>query len=95
MDVPGAPTTVRSGIGAAPHTGLNPRGRPDGSGSISGAPPVLTVEGVGRQCEREATLTVRLLHLNTPILRNPLTLLSVFTPLISSTLAAFLPQLGS
>ena len=36
-----------------------------------------------------------LLHLNTPILRNPLTLLSVFTPLISSTLAAFLPQLDS
>ena len=38
-------------------------------------------------------LTV-LLHLDTPVLRNPLTLLSVFTPLITSVLAAFLPQLG-
>jgi len=36
-----------------------------------------------------------LLNLNTPVLRNPLTLLSVFTPLISSNLAAFLPELGS
>ena len=35
-----------------------------------------------------------LMRLNTPILRDPLTLLSVFTPLVTSLLAAFLPQLG-
>ena len=35
-----------------------------------------------------------LLNLDTPILRNPLTVLSVLTPLATSLLAAFLPQLG-
>jgi hypothetical protein len=35
-----------------------------------------------------------LLHLDVPVLRNPLTALSVFTPLITATLAAFIPQLG-
>lgn len=34
------------------------------------------------------------LHLNTSLLRNPLTLFSIFTPLVTSTIAAFLPQLG-
>ena len=36
-----------------------------------------------------------LLGLNTPLLRDPLTLLSVFAPIVTSTLAAFLPELGS
>ena len=36
-----------------------------------------------------------LLGLNTPLLRDPLTLLSVFAPIITSTLAAFLPELGT
>lgn len=44
---------------------------------------------------QEKNRLFEVLHLNTPVLRNPLTLLSVFTPLITSTLAAFLPQLGS
>jgi hypothetical protein len=35
-----------------------------------------------------------MLHLNTPILREPLALLSILTPLVTSLLAAFLPQLG-
>lgn len=35
-----------------------------------------------------------MLHLNTPILREPLTLLGILTPLVTSLLAAFLPQLG-
>ncbi len=34
------------------------------------------------------------LHLDVSILRNPLTVLSIFTPLVTSTLAAFIPQLG-
>jgi hypothetical protein len=36
-----------------------------------------------------------LLHLDVPLLRNPLTALTVLTPLLTSALAAFLPQLGS
>jgi hypothetical protein len=35
------------------------------------------------------------LHLNVSVLANPLTALSIFTPLIASLLAAFLPELGS
>ena len=42
--------------------------------------------------EREA-LEARL-QLNLPLLRNPLTALNVFAPLITSVLAAFVPQLG-
>jgi hypothetical protein len=37
----------------------------------------------------------KLLHLDVPLLRNPLTALSVFTPLITAALAAFIPQLGA
>lgn len=37
----------------------------------------------------------KLLHLDVSILRNPLTALSLFTPLVVSTLAAFIPQLGN
>ena len=36
----------------------------------------------------------KLLHLDVPLLRNPLTALSVFVPLITAALAAFIPQLG-
>ncbi len=36
----------------------------------------------------------KILQLDVPILRNPLIALSIFTPLITSTLAAFIPQLG-
>jgi hypothetical protein len=36
----------------------------------------------------------RLLHLDVPLLRNPLTALSIFVPLITAALAAFIPQLG-
>ncbi len=36
----------------------------------------------------------KLLHLDVPLLRNPLTALSIFVPLITATLAAFIPQLG-
>ena len=35
-----------------------------------------------------------LLHLDTSLLRNPLTVFSVFTPLITSVLAAFVPELA-
>jgi len=37
----------------------------------------------------------KLLHLDVPLLRNPLTALSVFTPLVTAALAAFIPQLGA
>ncbi len=37
----------------------------------------------------------RLLHLDVPLLRNPLTALSIFVPLITAALAAFVPQLGT
>lgn len=37
----------------------------------------------------------KLLHLDVPLLRNPLTALSVFLPLVTATLAAFVPQLGA
>lgn len=37
----------------------------------------------------------KLLHLDVPLLRNPLTALSVFVPLITAALAAFIPQLGA
>jgi hypothetical protein len=37
----------------------------------------------------------KLLHLDVPLLRNPLTALSVLTPLVTAALAAFIPQLGS
>ena len=36
----------------------------------------------------------KLLHLDIPFLRNPITLLSVLLPLVTSLLAAFLPQLA-
>ena len=36
----------------------------------------------------------KILQLDVPILRNPLIILSIFTPLITSTLAAFIPQVG-
>lgn len=36
-----------------------------------------------------------LLHLDVPLVRNPLTALTVLTPLLASVLAAFLPQLGT
>ena len=36
----------------------------------------------------------KLLHLDVSLLRNPLTALSIFTPLITAALAAFIPQLG-
>jgi hypothetical protein len=36
----------------------------------------------------------KLLHLDVPLLRNPLTALSIFVPLITAALAAFVPQLG-
>lgn len=36
----------------------------------------------------------KLLHLDLSILRNPLTALSVFAPLLISALAAFLPQIA-
>lgn len=36
----------------------------------------------------------KLLHLDVPLLRNPLTALSVFVPLVTAALAAFIPQLG-
>jgi hypothetical protein len=36
----------------------------------------------------------KLLHLDVSLLRNPLTALSVFTPLLTAALAAFIPQLG-
>lgn len=35
-----------------------------------------------------------LLHLNVPLLRNPLAALSVFAPLVTSALAVFIPQLA-
>jgi hypothetical protein len=35
-----------------------------------------------------------LLYLDLPVLRNPLTALNVFTPLITAALVAFIPQLG-
>jgi hypothetical protein len=35
-----------------------------------------------------------LLHLDVSVLRNPLTALSVFTPLVTAAVAAFVPQLG-
>jgi hypothetical protein len=44
--------------------------------------------------ERQNRLRAEL-HLNTSLLSNPLTVLSVFTPLITSVLAAFLPQLAT
>jgi hypothetical protein len=37
----------------------------------------------------------KLLHLDVPLLRNPLTALSIFVPLITAALAAFIPQLGT
>jgi hypothetical protein len=37
----------------------------------------------------------KLLHLDVPLLRNPLTALGILTPLITAALAAFIPQLGS
>jgi hypothetical protein len=37
----------------------------------------------------------KLLHLDVPLLRNPLTALSIFVPLITAALAAFIPQLGA
>jgi hypothetical protein len=37
----------------------------------------------------------KLLHLDVPLLRNPLTALSVFAPLVTAALAAFIPQLGA
>jgi hypothetical protein len=36
----------------------------------------------------------KLLHLDVPLLRNPLTALSVFVPFVTAALAAFIPQLG-
>jgi len=36
----------------------------------------------------------KILQLDTPILRNPLIALSIFVPLVTSTLAAFIPQLA-
>ena len=40
-------------------------------------------------------LLEKTLHLNVSVLANPLTALSIFTPLIASLLAAFLPELGT
>lgn len=37
----------------------------------------------------------KLLHLDVPLLRNPLTALSIFVPLVTAALAAFIPQLGT
>jgi hypothetical protein len=37
----------------------------------------------------------KLLHLDVPLLRNPLTALSIFVSLITAALAAFIPQLGA
>ena len=37
----------------------------------------------------------KLLHLDVPLIRNPLTALSIFVPLITAALAAFVPQLGT
>ncbi len=37
----------------------------------------------------------KLLHLDVPLIRNPLTALSIFVPLITAALAAFIPQLGT
>ena len=36
-----------------------------------------------------------MLHLDVGLLRNPLTLLSIFTPLLTATASAFLPNLTS
>jgi len=44
--------------------------------------------------ENERRRLERLLHLDISILRNPLTVLSVFAPLLISALAAFLPQVA-
>jgi hypothetical protein len=37
----------------------------------------------------------KLLHLDVPLVRNPLTALSIFAPLITAALAAFIPQLAT
>jgi hypothetical protein len=37
----------------------------------------------------------QLLHVDVPLLRNPLTALSLFAPLLTSVLAVFIPQLTS
>ena len=44
--------------------------------------------------QRRETLE-KALHLNVSVLANPLTAFSIFTPLIASLLAAFLPELGA
>jgi hypothetical protein len=36
-----------------------------------------------------------LLHLDVSLLRNPLTALTILSPLLTSALAAFIPQLGT
>jgi len=52
------------------------------------------VETVAPTPSPERTSLETQLQLNLPLLKNPLTALNVFAPLVTSVLAAFIPQLG-
>jgi hypothetical protein len=52
------------------------------------------VEVVAPAPSPERTALESRLRLDLPLLKNPLTALNVFAPLVTSVLAAFVPQLG-
>ncbi len=62
---------------------------------VSDAYPVTTVEDLTDEWEKGRKRLEEVLHLDKGILRNPLTAFTVFTPLLTSVLAGFVPGLAA